>query len=616
MPMAKAPKSLDAWVWGSFQEDEKGNIVTEPGEDSGYRCPFPTCNRESKTKRKDRFRDHMRTHKVAWKIPSIKERCSLCRKAFDPNPTKLRMHKNACQVLHDQRGEHEDLVDIDINLNNESSVDPDLINLQDVTDKLKEEKAALEIRFEDAVNEKVALEEENIVLKAKLQRKFEENISLNKEKETLKVQLKANHQEAVYKHHELVEKHEALEKDYAIEICKKDKQIEDLKFHQMNLDAEKRNITVQNEKLEQNLKVEVEKVSQLNQMMDQDLLGKRHLKGTVRNLEVELKDANSKFEIIAIARDELEKQHDVEKMEMVRIIKDGQQKVEHLVDTNGKLNIEVGEAKYATYKQATLMVEVIEMAMKLNGIEKIKADTKEVSLIGEGNFGEVYKAVYNNKEFAIKRNKTLNFQSIQEAVAMSSLDHPNILSVTGIRISTKDIAFGMQLMDSNLDQLLDSRATDKQTGWRRKVVKDTCRAVNYIHEKKILHRDIKPENWLVQYSSFDVKVCLGDFGLAHVGTEATGFYGTRGYMAPEVYEEDRVYTSKVDDWSLGCVLYEVIVNHTLVKVADPVEEELNPKPKWDCMEVDMHREARAIRKLIIVDPAMRKTASDVLDRLF
>ena len=111
MPMAKAPKSLDAWVWGSFQEDEKGNIVTEPGEDSGYRCPFPTCNRESKTKRKDRFRDHMRTHKVAWKIPSIKERCSLCRKAFDPNPTKLRMHKNACQVLHDQRGEHKDLVD-------------------------------------------------------------------------------------------------------------------------------------------------------------------------------------------------------------------------------------------------------------------------------------------------------------------------------------------------------------------------------------------------------------------------------------------------------------------------------------------------------------------------
>ena len=440
MPMAKAPKSLDAWVWGSYQEDEKGNIVTEPGEDSGYRCPFPTCHRESKTKRKDRFRDHMRTHKVAWKIPSMKERCSLCRKALDPNPTKMRMHKNACQVLHDQRGEHE--VVVDDNLNNENIVNPDLINLQDVTDKLKEEKAALEIRFEDAVKEKVTLEEENKVLKAKLQRKVEENISLNKEKETLKVQLKENHQETVFKHQELVEKHETLEKDYAIEMCKKDKQIEDLKFHQMNLDAEKRNSTVQNEKLEASLKVEVEKVSQLNQMIDQDLLGKRLLKRTVRNLEVELKEANSKFERIAIARDELEKQHDVEKMEMVRRIKDGQQKVEHLVDTNGKLNIEVREAKYATEKQATLMVEVVEMAMKLNGIEKIKVDTKEVSVIGAGNFGEVYKAVYKNKEFAIKRNKTLDFQSIQEAFAMSSLDHPNILSVTGIRISTKDIAFG------------------------------------------------------------------------------------------------------------------------------------------------------------------------------
>ena len=86
------------------------------------------------------------------------------------------------------------------------------------------------------------------------------------------------------------------------------------------------------------------------------------------------------------------------------------------------------------------MVEVIEMAIKVNGLEEIKADTKEVSLIG---------------------------------------------------------------------------------------------AVNYIHEKKILHRDNKPENWLVQYSSFDVNVSLGDLGLAHVGTEATGFYGTSGYMAPK-----------------------------------------------------------------------------------
>ena len=50
---------------------------------------------------------------------------------------------------------------------------------------------------------------------------------MNKEKETLKVQLKENDQETVFKHQELVEKHEKLEMDYAIEMCKKDKQIED-----------------------------------------------------------------------------------------------------------------------------------------------------------------------------------------------------------------------------------------------------------------------------------------------------------------------------------------------------------------------------------------------------
>ena len=72
--LPKAPKSIDDWVWGNYHIDEKDNIVTEPGADSGFKCPFPTCNRESKTKRKERFRDHLRTHNVNWKIPSMKEK--------------------------------------------------------------------------------------------------------------------------------------------------------------------------------------------------------------------------------------------------------------------------------------------------------------------------------------------------------------------------------------------------------------------------------------------------------------------------------------------------------------------------------------------------------------
>ncbi len=82
-------------------------------------------------------------------------------------------------------------------------------------------------------------------------------------------------------------------------------------------------------------------------------------------------------------------------------------------------------------------------------------------------------------------------------------------------------------------------------------------AIAYIHSRKVIHRDIKPENILVD-AKFRPKIC--DFGWSSVlkndSTRKT-FCGTYEYMAPEIFES-AAYTEKVDVWSLGILLYELL----------------------------------------------------------
>ncbi|KAJ3396006.1 hypothetical protein HDU92_004309 [Lobulomyces angularis] len=84
----------------------------------------------------------------------------------------------------------------------------------------------------------------------------------------------------------------------------------------------------------------------------------------------------------------------------------------------------------------------------------------------------------------------------------------------------------------------------------------------YLHSKNIWHRDIKPDNILVDA---DGKVKISDYGVSkqtidqdpYVSTDSVNKVGTFRYMAPEVVC-NRGYSAKVDIWSFGCVMLEMI----------------------------------------------------------
>jgi serine/threonine protein kinase len=84
-------------------------------------------------------------------------------------------------------------------------------------------------------------------------------------------------------------------------------------------------------------------------------------------------------------------------------------------------------------------------------------------------------------------------------------------------------------------------------------------AVKYCHEKGVAHRDLKTLNVLLDIEN-NIKIC--DFGLCiyFIGKEKVKtFFGSPCYSSPECLQHVEYDAQKADVWSLGVILYELIV---------------------------------------------------------
>ena len=98
-------------------------------------------------------------------------------------------------------------------------------------------------------------------------------------------------------------------------------------------------------------------------------------------------------------------------------------------------------------------------------------------------------------------------------------------------------------------------------------------ALRYLHGQGYMHRDVKPSNVLI---SADGMLKLADFGMARSVESMTGVYTTDvvtlWYRCPEILEGNGTYSNKVDMWSAGCVLGELVHGGPLIPGSNEMEQ--------------------------------------------
>lgn len=188
------------------------------------------------------------------------------------------------------------------------------------------------------------------------------------------------------------------------------------------------------------------------------------------------------------------------------------------------------------------------------------------ALLGRGGMASVYRAYDRVTEETIAVKVLDPERSVgrgwvehlgRELRHARRIQHPNVCRVFdffedgGRCFLTMELA----LLGSLRDTL--SAGGERSLAERLADARGIIDGVAAIHGAGVVHRDLKPENIL---RGADGRLMVSDLGVAvreDVTTQPSGAAGTRAYMAPEVFFDDRV--SKAGDvWSLGVALYELL----------------------------------------------------------
>ncbi len=158
---------------------------------------------------------------------------------------------------------------------------------------------------------------------------------------------------------------------------------------------------------------------------------------------------------------------------------------------------------------------------------------------------------------------TLGPERFQREIKLAArLQHPHILTVLESGEAAGHLWFTMPYIDG--ESLRDRLGREGQLPLEDAVrwTGEVAEALDYAHGQGIIHRDIKPENILISRGH----ALVADFGIAlaasSVGKERlteTGFsLGTPAYMSPEQASADPRLDGRTDQYSLACVVYEML----------------------------------------------------------
>lgn len=252
-----------------------------------------------------------------------------------------------------------------------------------------------------------------------------------------------------------------------------------------------------------------------------------------------------------------------------------------------------------------------------------------VAQLGSGGMATVYKAYHPrlDRYVAIKmmhqaflqdQNFLARFE--REAQIVARLEHPHIIPIFDFADFNGQPYLVMKFVEGRtLKAVLNERSLTLDDILR--MMPAIADALDYAHRRGVLHRDIKPSNIIIDNEGV---AYLTDFGLARMAQlgESTLSHdvllGTPHYISPEQALGRREITPRTDIYSLGVILYELVVGRVPFSADTPFaiihDHIYRPLPKPSEINPDITPEVEAVLvKALAKDPNDRyATATEMM----
>ena len=274
----------------------------------------------------------------------------------------------------------------------------------------------------------------------------------------------------------------------------------------------------------------------------------------------------------------------------------------------------------------TAVVE--EKIIKVTGDVQIRKYYKG-RLLGKGGFAKCYEFTCseNKKIFAAKvvaKSGLVKSRAKQKLISEikihKSLHHPQIVAFEHYFEDTENVYILLEMChNQTLNELLKRRKRLTEIEVQCYIVQ-LIKALKYLHSHRVIHRDLKLGN-LFLTDKMELKV--GDFGLAtkldFEGERKRTVCGTPNYIAPEILDGKTGHSYEVDIWSLGVIIYTLIIGKPPFETRDVKTTYKRIKMNaYSFPETAIISEAakNLISQILVTDPAKRPTLDQILTHDF
>ncbi|XP_060183751.1 serine/threonine-protein kinase ATG1t-like isoform X3 [Lycium barbarum] len=239
--------------------------------------------------------------------------------------------------------------------------------------------------------------------------------------------------------------------------------------------------------------------------------------------------------------------------------------------------------------------------MKMEGDEVTVGEYTVRCKLGGGASSTVWKAEHrtSGKVVALKQierhklTRQLKNCLDCELTFLSSVHHPNIISLFDVFLAENSTFLVLEFCaGGDLASYIQNHGRVQECV-ARKFMKQIGAGLEVLSMHQIIHRDLKPENILLSSMEDDPILKIADFGLSRMlnpNDLAETVCGSPFYMAPEILQFKK-YDDKVDMWSLGAILFELLNGYPPFRGRTSVQ--LHP----DCVDL--------CSRLLSIDPEKR-----------